>query len=135
MKCISRVQSPKNWKKESKKPPDYYIWFSVCSQKYKKDDSKFVFHIWFIARFGWIFLSMNTTLVANQNSFKNKKQWSWLVVQGQICAKRLGRIWPGFGHHHNLPPEFSSRGCHVVCTLYTKYFWDCMISIKGFRPR
>jgi hypothetical protein len=109
----------------------------VCSQIYKKDDSKFVFHIWFIARFGWIFLFMNTTLVANQNSSENlKKQWSWLVLKGQICAKRLGRIWPGFGHHHKLPPEFSSRD-HAWCMyiVYTKYFWDCMISTKGFRPR
>ncbi len=72
---------------------DFYIWFSLCSQIYKKNDSKFVFHIWFIARFGWIFLSMNSTLVANQNSSKNKKQWSWLVLEGRYVQKG----WEGFG--------------------------------------
>jgi hypothetical protein len=31
---------------------DFYIWFLVCSHKYKKLIKNFVLYIWFIARVG-----------------------------------------------------------------------------------
>jgi hypothetical protein len=130
MKWISRVSIAKNWEKRE------YIFFSVCSQKYKKDDSKFVFHIWFIARFGWIFHSVNTTLVANKkNPLKIKNIGPGWCYRGRYVQKG----WEGFGLDlvitTNCHQSSQVGGYHGVCTLYTKYFWDCMVSIKGFRPR
>ncbi len=81
-------QSPKTEKKES-------IYFFQCVAKnIKNDDSKFVFHIWFIARFGWIFHSVNTTLVANKKiPLKIKNSDPGWCYRGRYVQKG----WEGFG--------------------------------------
>jgi len=84
------------------KLPNFYIWFSVCSQKYRRtvkicasylvcsqiwlhvlrDDCHF-FHLflWFDCHFAYIFLWMIISLATNKNSWKTKKK----TLDPEIC--------------------------------------------------
>jgi hypothetical protein len=77
-------QPPEMRGKRKYKSPELYIWFSFCSQNYRRMIKRFILSFWFIARFGYIFLQISPLflLVPMYDSHKTflKKHWdSWLL--------------------------------------------------------
>ncbi len=52
-------QPPEMRGKRKYKLPELYIWFSFCSQNYRRMIKRFILSFWFIARFGYIFLQIS----------------------------------------------------------------------------
>jgi hypothetical protein len=49
---ILKIINSQKWQKTKWRSPNFYIWFSVCNQKYKKMIEILYFIYGFIARFG-----------------------------------------------------------------------------------